>query len=87
VAAPVVAWLEWRRRQQHLKIVRETKPTDFLVRPDTTNLGGFVCFKPSLPTLLLRGPHGYALNLASTPAMTGGFYLAGCALLLIGLAR
>jgi hypothetical protein len=85
VVAPFMAWFEWRRRQQHLRVARETKPTGFLVRPDAANLG-VVCFRPALPALLLKGPRGYALNLASVSAMTAGLYLAGCAALAIGLA-
>jgi hypothetical protein len=84
---PVLLWREWRIRQQHLKVSRATKPSGFLVLPDTVQANGFVCFKPSLPILLLKGPRGYALNLASAPAKTAGLYLAGCAVLLICLSR
>jgi hypothetical protein len=84
---PFLLWHEWRIRQQHLKVARATKPTGFLVLPDTVKADGFVCFKPSLPILLLKGPRGYALNLASAPAKTVGLYLAGCAVLLICLSR
>jgi len=86
VVAPSMAWFEWRRRQQHLRVARQTKPVGFLVRPDAANLG-LVCFRPALPALLLKGPRGYALNLASVSAMTAGLYLAGCAALVIGIAR
>jgi hypothetical protein len=82
-----VLWYEWRIRQRHLKVARAAKPTRFLVLPDTDEAGRLVCFKPSLPMLLLKGPKGYALNLASAPAKTAGLYLAGYAVLLVCLTR
>ena len=87
VCACMLAWHEWRKRQQHLEIARKTRQSEFLVRRDTATLETLVCFRPLLPMLLLRGPKGYALNLASPPVRTAGLYLAGCALLLAGLTR
>lgn len=83
----VVAWYEWRTRQQHLKVARATRPAEFLILPDTADTARMVCFKPSLPMLLLKGPNGYALNLGSAPAKTAGLYLAGYALLMVCLTR
>ena len=82
-----ILWQEWRVRSRHLKVVRSTKPTGFLVVPDTANVAGLICFEPSLPMLLLKSPKGYALNLASAPAKTAGLYFAGCAVLLVCLTR
>lgn len=83
----IALWYEWRNRQRHLKVTRAVKPSGYLVLPDTMDAAGLVCFRPSLPILLLKRPRGYALNLASAPAKTAGLYLAGCALLLVCLAR
>jgi hypothetical protein len=87
VASVVMVWYEWRTRQQHLKVARATVPAEFLVLPDTDKPARLVCFKPSLPMLLLKGPNGYALNLGSAPAKTAGLYIAGYALLMVCLTR
>jgi len=84
---PVILWFEWRKRQDHLRIARESKPVDLLIRPDTTDLAGIICFRPSFPILLMRGPQGYALNLASAPIRTAVLYFTGSALLLAILIR
>ena len=68
-------------------MARTAKPKGFLVLPDTADAGGPLCYKPALPMLLLKGPRGYSLNLASAPARTAGLYLAGYALLMVCLTR
>ncbi|HWZ30041.1 MAG TPA: hypothetical protein VNX18_01830 [Bryobacteraceae bacterium] len=83
----ILVWFEWWKRQQHLKVVRTTKSPAFLGRSDSSDVGRLVCFKSSLPMLLLKGPNGYALNLASAPARTAGLYFAGCAALWVFLTR
>jgi hypothetical protein len=83
----IVLWHEWRIRQRHLKVAGAAKPTGYLVLPDMDDAGRLVCFRPSLPMLLLKGPKGYALNLASAPVKTAGLYLAGYAVLLVCLTR
>jgi hypothetical protein len=85
--AVVLVWFEWRDRRQHLHVTREARPAGFLVRPDTADTAWPLCYRPALPMLLLKGPRGYSLNLASAPARTAGLYLAGCALLLVFLTR
>jgi hypothetical protein len=87
VLMPLLGWQEWRSRLRHLQVTRETKPAGFLVRPDESGLHSLVCFRPELPMLLLRGPDGYSLNLASPSVRTAGLYFAGCALLLVVLTR
>jgi hypothetical protein len=77
-----LGWYEWRARLAHLNLARNAKPVELLVRPDTSRLDTVICFRPSLPILLIRGPNGYALNLASAPARTAALYFAGCAMLL-----
>lgn len=83
----LLGYYEWRSRLAHLKVAREAKPVELLVRPDTSSLDTVICFRPSLPILLLRGPNGYALNLGSAPVRTAALYFAGCAALLAVLIR
>jgi hypothetical protein len=78
---------EWRRRLQHLEVARHTRPASFLILPDTPDAGWLVCFRPALPVLLLNGPNGYALNLASAPARIAGWYIVGFAALWVCLTR
>jgi hypothetical protein len=78
---------EWRRRLQYLEVARRTKPANYLVLPDVQDTGSPVCFRPALPVLLLNGPNGYALNLASAPVKAAGLYLAGFATLWVCLTR
>jgi hypothetical protein len=80
-------WYEWRHRLRYLQVTRETPPARFLVLPDVKDASRFLCFRPSLPVLLLNGPKGYTLNLASAPARIAGLYAAGCAALWICLVR
>jgi hypothetical protein len=68
---------EWRHRLKYLAVARQTKPAKLFVLPDAPDVGSLVCFRPSLPVLLLNGPKGYALNLASAPARFAGLYVAG----------
>ena len=78
---------EWRRRLHYLKVASRTKPAKFIVMPQIPDVGRFVCFRPSFPALLLNGPGGYALNLASGTARVAGLYAAGFAALWIALVR
>ena len=83
----VATWYEWKQRLQHLRVARETKPANFLLRPDVPDNPGLICFRPSLPVLLLNSPNGYALNLASAAVKVAGLYVAGYAALWILLTR
>jgi len=78
---------EWRKRLRYLEVAKRTRPSKFLVMPQTPDVGRFVCFRPSFPALLLNGPAGYALNLASGTARVAGLYIAGFAALWIALLR
>lgn len=73
----IAAWYEWRERQRYLKVARETRPAKFLLQRDLPDATGLVCFRPSLPMLLLNAPSGYTINLASAPAKRAGLYLLG----------
>lgn len=83
----VATFYEWRYRLRYLEAKRRTRPANFLIRPDVPDAARFICFRPSLPVLLLSSPKGYAVNLASAPAKVAGLYLAGCAALWIVLMR
>jgi hypothetical protein len=78
---------QWRRRVQYLEVARRTRPANFLVLADVQDTGSPVCFRPALPVLLLNGPNGYALNLASAAVKATGLYLAGFATLWVCLTR
>ena len=77
----ILTYLVWRRRLQHLEVARRTRPAKLLTTPDIDGPVRVICFQPSLPMLLLAGPNGYAVNLASAAAITTGLYLAGYGLL------
>jgi hypothetical protein len=40
-----------------------------------------MCYQPSAPMLILKGAHGYSLNLANTLTYIGAAYLAGLVVL------
>jgi hypothetical protein len=83
----VATCFEWKRRLQHLEIARRTKPAKLFAAPDISDPVRIVCFQPAMPMLLLSGPYGYALNLASASAITIGLYLAGYVVLRIWVAH
>ena len=78
---------EWRKRLRYLEVARRTRPAKFIVMPQIPDVGRFICFRPSFPALLLNGPSGYALNLASGTARVTGLYIAGFAALWFVLVR
>ncbi len=83
----IATFFGWRRRLQHLEISRRTRPAKLFAMPDVSERVRLICFRPSLPVLLLNGPNGYALNLASASAKAAGLYLAGYVLLRFWLAH
>ena|ERR1700691_1602965 len=60
---------------------RPVKLPDFLHESDIARWP--VCYQPSAPMLILKGAHGYSLNLANTLAHLGAAYLAGLAVLIV----
>lgn len=80
------SWYEWRQRLKYLEVARRTRPANFLLLPDVPD-ARLICFRPSLPVLLLNSPTGYALNLASAPAKAAVLYFVGSAALWIVLTR
>jgi hypothetical protein len=75
------------KRNQLVKVglrARPVKLPDFLHESDLARWP--VCYQPSAPMLILKGAHGYSLNLANTLAHLGAAYLAGM-FVLIALLR
>ncbi len=70
-------WVEIRRKQL-VKVglrARPVKLPDFLHQSEIARWP--VCCQPSAPMLMLKGAHGYSLNLANTLTYLGAAYLAG----------
>jgi len=70
-------WLEIRRKQL-VKIALRTRPVklpDLLRQSEIARWP--VCYQPSAPMLMLKGAHGYSLNLANTLTYLGAAYMAG----------
>ena len=77
IAIALTIWIELeRKRLRDLDgRTRPAKLPDFL--GESGNSRWPVCYEPSAPMLVLKGVHGYSLNLANTFAQTGAAYLAG----------
>jgi hypothetical protein len=70
-------WGEWKRKQL-LSLTLRARPVilpDFLYQPDVARWP--VCYQPSAPMLVLKGPNGYSLNMANALASVGAVYTAG----------
>lgn len=71
------------KRKQLVTVALRARPVrmpDFLHESDIARWP--VCYQPSAPMLILKGAHGYSLNLANTLAHLGAAYLAGLAVLI-----
>jgi len=62
---------------------RPVKLPDFLHQSEMARWP--VCYQPSAPMLMLKGAHGYSLNLANTLTHLGAAYLIGLVALLVML--
>lgn len=70
-------WVEIRRKQL-VKLALRAHPVklpDFLRQSEIARWP--VCYQPSAPMLMLKGAHGYSLNLGNTLTYFGAAYLAG----------
>jgi len=70
------------KRKQLVTVALRARPVrmpDFLHESDIARWP--VCYQPSAPMLILKGAHGYSLNLANTLAHLGAAYLAGLVVL------
>ena len=77
ITVVATVWIEMRRKQLvRLELrARPVKLPDFLRQSEMARWP--VCYQPSAPMLVLKGAHGYSLNLANTLAYFGVAYLAG----------
>jgi|HubBroStandDraft_1064217.scaffolds.fasta_scaffold01658_12 hypothetical protein len=91
IAVVSTVWVEIRRKQLVAVTLRAlpVKLPDFLRQSEIARWP--VCYQPSAPMLMLKGAHGYSLNLANRLSHLGAAYLAGLvvlfALLPIGQIR
>jgi hypothetical protein len=77
IAVVATVWVEMRRKQLVTVALRArpVKLPDFLHQSEMARWP--VCYQPSAPMLVLKGAHGYSLNLANTLAHVGAAYMAG----------
>ncbi len=75
VVATVAGEIKRRQLAAMAARVRPVTLPDFLHQSDLARSP--VCYQPSAPLLLLKGAHGYSLNLANRLAHLGAVYLAG----------
>lgn len=77
VSVVTTVWIEIRRKNL-VKLALRARPVklpDFLHQSEIARWP--VCYQPSAPMLMLKGAHGYSLNLANTLTYFGAAYLAG----------
>lgn len=81
ISVAATVWVELRRRQLVTLSLRAcpVKLPDFLHQTEIARWP--MCYQPSAPMLILKGAHGYSLNLGNTLSYIGATYLAG----LVGL--
>jgi hypothetical protein len=82
IGVALTIWGEIKRKQL-VKMALRARPVklpDFLHQSEIARWP--VCYEPSFPMLILKGAHGYSLNLANTLAHLGAAYLAGMVVLL-----
>lgn len=75
-------WIEIRRHKL-VKLALRTRPVrlpDLLQESQVVRWP--VCYQPSAPMLVLKGAHGYSINLANQFAYMGAAYLVGMAVLM-----
>jgi hypothetical protein len=83
VSVAQMIWTE-RKRKKIREMTARLEPQKL---PDFTGQqeqkGWLLCYQPSVPTLVMKGPHGYALNLAHRLTQLGAAYLAGYVVLVV----
>lgn len=79
IVATVVVEIKRRQLAAMSARVRPVTLPDFLHQSDLARSP--VCYQPSAPFLLLKGAHGYSLNLANRLTHLGAAYLAGLIIL------
>ena len=81
ISVVATVWVELRRKQLVTLSLRAcpVKLPDFLHQSQIARWP--MCYQPSAPMLILKGAHGYSLNLGNTLSYIGAAYLAGLVLL------
>jgi len=77
IAIISTVWVEIRRKRLVSLALRARPVTlpDFLHQSEIARLP--LCYEPSAPMLMLKGPRGYSLNLANALTYIGAAYVAG----------
>lgn len=89
VAISIVSfvWVEIRR-QQLLTLALRVRPVKLPDLLEPREIAGWpVCYQPSVPMSIVKGPHGYSLNLANGLTHLGAAYLLGLAALIAFLPK
>lgn len=87
ISVVATVWVEMKRKQLlalSLRACPEELP-DFLEQSEIARWP--VCYQPSAPMVILKGAHGYSLNLANKLTHLGAAYVAGLVALLALLPR
>lgn len=81
----VLVWVMWymRRRRAFRESAQEGEPLREESTGDAPVGSRFVCYRPADASLLVRGSHGYVVNLGSRKAQGALFYAAGIPVLLL----
>lgn len=80
-------WVEIRR-QQLLTLALRVRPAKLPDLLEPREIARWpVCYQPSVPMLIVKGPRGYSLNLANGLTHLGAAYLLGLAAVLAFLPR
>jgi len=87
IAVVIAIWVEIRRKQLVTLALRArpVKLPDFLHQSEIARWQ--VCYQPSAPMLILKGAHGYSLNLANALTHLGAAYLVGLVALFVLLPK
>jgi hypothetical protein len=76
-------WLEIERKRLVVRALR-TRPVRLPdLMPDSGIIRWPICYQPSAPVLIVKGAHGYSLNLAHRLAHVSAAYLVGFAVVLV----
>ena len=87
ISVAATIWVEIKRKQL-VKLAMHARPVklpDFLHQSEIARWP--VCYQPSAPMLMLKGAHGYSLNMANALAYLGAAYLIGLVALFALLPR
>ena len=82
----LAAWAAWYMAQvrKFMDLYRRSKPVRMpaALEPETS-AAPVVCFRPQIPLSFIRGPRGWAINLANRRSQVGILYMAGLAALAV----